>query len=58
MIKKFVISLTSVSFIFIATSCGSQVEVPGDTGVETRTIGTDKAPGNISAEGRIKATGE
>jgi len=58
MIKKVVISLASVSLVFIATSCGTGVAVPGDTGVETRTVETDKAPGNILAEGRIKSTGE
>jgi len=57
MIEKTVISLTSVSLVFIATSCGTRVEIPGDTGVETRTIETDNAPGNILAEGRIEATG-
>jgi hypothetical protein len=58
MIKKLVISLTSVSVVFIATSCGTRVDAPGDTAVETRTVEKDKKPGNILAEGRIKATGE
>ncbi len=54
MIKKAFIFFASGSLIVIAANCTSQT-APGDTGVETRTMETDREPGNILAEGRVEA---
>ncbi len=56
MIRKALIPLASVSLFFLATSCTMQTDGPGDTAVETRTPETEKAPGNILAEGRVKSS--
>ncbi len=46
-----------LSFLMLS-SCSNQMEVPGDTSVNTRTVSDDPAPGNIMAEGRIETSGD
>ncbi|WP_411826833.1 hypothetical protein [Luteolibacter sp. AS25] len=53
MMKSIFISLASVTALFTATSCSTQVDPPGDTSVETRVAEGEDKPGNILAEGRI-----
>lgn len=57
MIRKLLISFASAALVFIAASCGSQMDTSGDTTVESRTIEAEKATGNILAEERIDGSG-
>jgi len=57
MIKKLIISIVPVSLVFFVTSCGPKVEVPGDISVKSVPKEMVDSPGNISAYGRVKASG-
>lgn len=48
----------SLTLALITAACGTRVDAPGDTAVDTRTAEQEMEPGNILAEERIKSAGE
>lgn len=58
MIKKVILlTLGTVSFVVTPSSCTPRVKVPGDINVQTRTVETERIPGNILEKGSLRAAG-
>jgi hypothetical protein len=57
MLKKVITSFIFVSLVFIATSCGPQIVIPGDISVTRPIDDRPDIPGNISGYGRVGANG-